>query len=50
MSINVPQMIITNIDGRVNDVVIGEYAEDIYMMKFNEVKIVNMIRKEKTIK
>lgn len=43
--INVPQMIINNIDGRVNDVVIGEYAEDIYMMKFNEVKIVNMISK-----
>lgn len=43
--VNVPRMIINNLSGKENDVVIGKYEEDIYMMKFNEVKIVNMISK-----
>lgn len=32
-------MIIENISGNVNEDVIGEYDEGIYMMKYNEVKI-----------
>ena len=37
--VNVPKMIINNIKGQVNDRQIGQYDEDIYMMKYNEVKI-----------
>lgn len=37
--VNVPEMIINNIKGQENNDVIGEYDEDIYMMKFNEVKM-----------
>ena len=33
-------MIINNIIGRVNENVIGQYDEGIYMMKYNEVKII----------
>lgn len=40
--VNVPRMIINNLDGKVNDNVIGQYDQDVYMMKFNEV---NVIRK-----
>ena len=32
-------MIINNLDGRENQDIIGQYNQDIYMMKFNEVKI-----------
>ena len=34
------QLIINNLDGRINPAAIGNYDEDIYMMKYNEVKIV----------
>ncbi|MFJ7306845.1 ATP-grasp domain-containing protein [Peribacillus frigoritolerans] len=37
--INVPEMIINNINGNVNVDVVGEYDEGIYMMKFNELRI-----------
>lgn len=37
--VNIPRMIIENIKGDVNKDVIGEYDEGIYMMKYNEVKI-----------
>jgi carbamoyl-phosphate synthase large subunit len=37
--VNVPRMIINNLEGKVNQDVTGQYDEDIYMMKFNEVKI-----------
>lgn len=37
--VNIPKMIINNIGNIVNKEMIGEYAEDIYMMKFNDVKI-----------
>ena len=37
--VNVPRMIISNIEGKVNDKEIGQYDEDVYMMKFNEVLI-----------
>lgn len=37
--VNVPKMIINNINGNVNEDVIGQYEEDVYMMKFNELKI-----------
>lgn len=36
--VNVPEMIISNIEDKVNYEVIGQYDEDVYMMKFNEVK------------
>ncbi|NLL02484.1 MAG: carbamoyl phosphate synthase, partial [Mollicutes bacterium] len=38
--VNIPKMIIENISRKVNKDVIGEYEEGIYMMKYNEVKIV----------
>lgn len=37
--VNVPGMIINNISGKENDDVIGKYEEEVYMMKFNEVKV-----------
>lgn len=37
--VNVPRMIINNIVGKINDEVIGGYDEEVYMMKFNEVKM-----------
>jgi len=37
--VNVPGMIINNINGLINEEIIGEYKEDVYMMKYNEVKM-----------
>ena len=37
--VNIPKMIIENIGGNENKYVIGEYEEGVYMMKYNEVKI-----------
>lgn len=37
--INVPGMIIKNLNGNVNIDTIGEYEEGIYMMKYNEIKL-----------
>ncbi|MCI2253110.1 ATP-grasp domain-containing protein [Domibacillus sp. PGB-M46] len=37
--INVPKMIINNINGDTSEGVIDQYDEGIYMMKFNEIKI-----------
>lgn len=37
--VNIPKMIINNLNGNVNVDVIGQYDEKIYMMKFNELKI-----------
>lgn len=36
---NVPRMIINNLNGVVNPVEIGNYEENVYMMKYNEVMI-----------
>lgn len=38
--VNVPKMIINNINGRENEKQIGNYKENIYMMKYNEIKII----------
>lgn len=38
--VNVPGMIINNLEGIVNKDVIGLYPEDVYMMKFNDVKFI----------
>jgi carbamoyl-phosphate synthase large subunit len=38
--VNIPEMIINNLEGKVNDEQIGRYDEGVYMMKYNEVKIV----------
>jgi carbamoyl-phosphate synthase large subunit len=38
--VNVPKMISNNINGIVNPVEIGKYKEGIFMMKYNEVKII----------
>ncbi|GGA20495.1 ATP-grasp domain-containing protein [Psychrobacillus lasiicapitis] len=43
--VNVPSMIINNIDGKVNTNMIGQYDEDIYMMKYNEIKIRKEMKK-----
>lgn len=37
--VNIPKMIINNINGRVNPNLIGSYAEGTYMMKYNEIKM-----------
>ena len=39
--VNVPKMIIANIDGQVNSDTIENYKENFYMMKFNDVKMIN---------
>ncbi|MGF7184768.1 carbamoyl-phosphate synthase large subunit [Desulfitispora alkaliphila] len=38
--VNIPGMIINNLEGIENQEKIGQYDEDVYMMKFNEVKII----------
>lgn len=38
--VNVPKMIINNLSGMKNESVRGNYEEDVYMMKYNEVKII----------
>ena len=38
--VNVPKMIINNIKGKKNESQIGNYVENIYMMKYNEIKII----------
>ena len=40
--VNIPRMIINNLEGKTNNEQIGDYEEDIYMMKYNEVKIVHL--------
>lgn len=40
--VNIPKMIINNIDNVVNKDATGEYEEGIYMMKYNEVKIMKL--------
>ncbi|AZP04905.1 ATP-grasp domain-containing protein [Jeotgalibaca ciconiae] len=37
--VNFPKMIVKNLYHQANESVIGQYEEDIYMMKFNDVKI-----------
>lgn len=41
--VNIPKMIIENIIGNENEDIIGDYEEEIYMMKYNEVKIKKII-------
>ena len=43
--VDIPGMIIENLKGRINDIVIGNYEEGIYMMKYNEVMIQKLIGK-----
>lgn len=38
--VNIPKMIINNLNGNTNLNLIGNYDEDIYMMKYNEIKTV----------
>lgn len=38
--VNIPKMILNNLKGNTNVDMIGNYDEDIYMMKYNEIKIV----------
>lgn len=38
--VNIPRMIINNINRNVNKDVIGQYNENIYMMKYSEVKVI----------
>lgn len=37
--VNIPEMIIRNIEGSINTKVIGEYSDGIYMSKFNDISI-----------
>jgi len=41
IGINIPRMIIENINGKVNKNVVRKYEEDTYMMKFSEIKIIS---------
>ena len=41
--VNVPKMIINNILGKVNRNMIGNYEEGVYMMKYNEIKIIHRV-------
>jgi carbamoyl-phosphate synthase large subunit len=45
--VDIPRMIVKNIEGRINDIVIGDYEEGIYMMKYNEVMIQKQVGKHK---
>lgn len=38
--VNVPKMILNNLNNIVNEPNIGNYEENIYMMKYNEIKII----------
>lgn len=38
--VNVPKMILNNIEGKANEPEIGNYKENVYMMKYNEIKVV----------
>lgn len=38
--VNIPKMIINNLNGEKNEHYLCEYDQDVYMMKFNEVKII----------
>lgn len=38
--VNVPKMILNNINGIENEPEIGNYKENVYMMKYNEIKVV----------
>lgn len=37
--VNVPAQIINNLEGRANEPAVGEYRENVYMMKYNEIMI-----------
>lgn len=39
--VNVPKLIINNLNRSENNAIIGQYDENIYMMKFNELKIIS---------
>lgn len=38
--VNVPNMIIKNLKGKVNEEQIGNYKQNVYMMKYNEIKMI----------
>lgn len=40
--VNLPRMIINNISGVINSDITGQYKEGNYMMKFNEIKLINL--------
>lgn len=42
--VNIPKLILNNSMGEVNEEIIGQYNECIYMMKFNEIKIMEGIK------
>lgn len=41
--VNFPQMIIRNLNGEANDSSIGQYKENTYMMKYNEIKFLEAL-------
>lgn len=40
VGVNIPKMIINNMNNEINQIQIGNYSENIYMMKYNEIKII----------
>ena len=42
--INVPKMINNNLNGKINEEQIGNYEENVYMMKYNEIKIMKEVK------
>ena len=39
--VNIPRLIINNIEGNINDHLLCDYDENVFMMKFNEVKVMS---------
>lgn len=42
--VNVPKMINNNLNGNINEEQIGNYEENVYMMKYNEIKIMKEVK------
>jgi carbamoyl-phosphate synthase large subunit len=38
-NVNIPEMVINNVQGKINSSAIGRYSEGIYMMKYNDIMI-----------
>ncbi len=43
--VNVPKMIVNNVEGNINENRIGEYEEDTFMMKFYDIKMIRNFKK-----
>lgn len=44
--VNIPEMVTNNLKGQSNNKEIGNYQEDVFMLKYNEIMIINKMREE----